>query len=141
MQAADRQQMGEAAVPHRLRIDFGNMTLIAGDQSRTDTTGSCRHVVDDMLGQSSPAVSKQRHIGRQLIQRNIAQSRSAGTDPLKPRTPCKIVTSGQCRSGGGHEACAKPNDSARLKTFLILLWLEIDPDVCGECLMTSGFQL
>ena len=129
MQPADRQQMGKAATPHRLRIRFGNRALIAGRQRHRNPRRCARHLFADMIEQPRP----QRWPLARLLHHLDRRQRPPGRpDPLEIGASREIERPRHARRRGRHQPRTKAQHRPLAQPFGHVRLRDIHPDRRGQ---------
>ena len=93
VQAADRQQMGEPSIAHRVFVSTGNRTAIPACECRSDRAGSAVKLTPHMARQCALDPGNAAIRSRCLDNFNLANQTARGGKPLKPRRSGEVVPS------------------------------------------------
>ena len=103
MQAADRQQMGEARIAHRLLISERDTAAIAAHQRGRDAPRRSRHRCAHMGGQGMARVSPALPAMRRGDHLHRPQRAAIGGKARKPCLAGIVARAGQARGHGWHQ--------------------------------------
>lgn len=125
MQAADRKQMRQPGIAHRVLVGRRDAAPIAACQCGRDRTGRSGETGANVIGQVLlPAAQQPSPVrrGQHIDRPDHAAGRGKA---LEPRGPCEVVSARQHRRSGRHQARPQPHRGAFGKTGPVLFQRQV----------------